>query len=194
MNQVVAIIAAAGSSSRLGQPKQLLIIEGEPMLQRAARIASEAGASPVFVVLGAHRQLIERQVDLASAKVIINEAWGEGMASSIRMGMEALTTDAPEASGVLLMICDQPRVTAEHLRRMLEAFSRSTENAVASVYANRLGTPAIFPRAAFDPLSALQGDSGARGLLARPSWPVTEIPLNGGEIDIDTPEDLIQLR
>ena len=194
MTQVAAIIAAAGSSNRLGQPKQLLRIDGEPMLQRATRIAGEAGAAPVIVVLGAHRQWIEPSVDLAGASIVVNQAWEEGIGSSIRAGMEALRTDAPGVSGVLLMICDQPRVTADHLRRMIMAFSRSPENAIASIYADRRGTPAIFPRAAFHALSALQGDTGARSLLARPSWPVTEIPLDGGEVDIDTPEDLAQLH
>jgi molybdenum cofactor cytidylyltransferase len=133
-------------------------------------------------------------VELAPAQIVANEAWGEGMGSSIRVGVEALKKHAPDASGVLLMICDQPSVTAGHLRRMIEAFLCSTQNAVASVYANRRGTPAIFPRAALDSLRALHGDNGARSLLARPSWPVTEIPLHGGEVDIDVPEDLAQLR
>lgn len=193
MRPVPAIIAAAGSSSRLGQPKQLLMIDGEPMLQRAIRVANEAGASPVFVVLGAHRDAIERGVDLAAGKIVANERWEEGIASSIRVSMETVEAEAPEASGVLLMICDQPRVTAVHLRRMMGAFAQSPGTSVASVYAGGRGTPAIFPRAAFAHLGALCGDKGARGLLADPLWPVIEIPLAGGEIDIDRPEDLAHL-
>lgn len=194
MIQVAALIAAAGSSSRLGQPKQLLMIDGEPMLQRAIGFAREAGASPVFVVLGAHREAIEGGVDFAAVKIVANEAWEEGIASSIRAGMEAVASEAPEASGVLLMICDQPRATAEHLRRMIRVFSQSSDSAVASVYAGGRGTPAIFPRTAFADLSALRGDKGARGLLTKSPWPVSEISLEGGEIDIDRPEDLARLR
>jgi CTP:molybdopterin cytidylyltransferase MocA len=190
MKRVAAIIAAAGSSSRLGQPKQLLMVEGEPMLQRAVRFAHEAAASPVFVVIGAHREQIESGVDFATAKIIVNDEWEEGLASSIRAGMEAVKTHAPDATGVLLMVCDQPRVTGEHLRRMIGHFRESPEEAVASVYAGGRGTPAIFPRAAFGDLSALRGDKGARGLLSRATWPVTEIVLEGGEIDVDRPEDL----
>ncbi|HEY2470290.1 MAG TPA: nucleotidyltransferase family protein [Terracidiphilus sp.] len=193
MRHVVAVIAAAGSSSRLGQPKQLLMVDGEPLLQRAIRFAHEAGASPVFVVLGAHREMIESRVDLAAAKIVANEVWKEGIASSIRAGIEAVQAEAPDASGVLLMICDQPGVTSEHLRRMLNVFWQSPETAVASVYAGGRGTPAIFPGAAFADLNALGGDKGARSLLTKAPWPVTGILLEGGEIDIDQPEDLAQL-
>lgn len=194
MKQIAAIIAAAGSSSRLGRPKQLVVVDGEAMLQRAIRFAKEAGASPVFVVLGAHRDLIEGALDLTTAKTIVNNLWEEGVASSIRAGMEAVESDASQADGVLMMICDQPRVTADHLRRMISTYAQSEETAIASTYAGTRGIPAVFPRKAFAELSALRGDKGARSLLANPSWPVIEVPLEGGEIDIDCPEDLAYLH
>jgi molybdenum cofactor cytidylyltransferase len=195
MSSVAAIIVAAGSSSRLGQPKQLILIEGEPLLQRAIRIATDAGASPVVVVLGAHRGLIESQVDLRNVAIVINDDWQEGLASSVRAGVAAVERDAPQASGLLLMTCDQPRVSAEHLRKMINAFSGITEEtAIASIYAAARGIPAIFPRSAVVDLCALHGDKGARGLLAKSRWPVIEVPLEGGEIDIDRPEDLADLR
>ncbi len=87
---VAAIIVAAGSSSRLGQPKQLVLVDGEPLLQRAIRCAVEAGAEPVFVVLGAHRQDIQNAVDFGFARVLVNDDWEEGLASSIRTGMKAV--------------------------------------------------------------------------------------------------------
>ena len=192
MKHVAAVIAAAGSSSRLGQPKQLLTIGGEPLLQRATRIAHEAGASPVFVVLGAHRELIESSVDLTAAKIVVNESWEEGIASSIRLGVERVEAESSDAIGVLLMTCDQPRVTADHLRRMIDAFSRRPESAAASVYGGTRGIPAIFPETAFADLLALRGDKGARGLLSE-GRPVAEIALEGGEVDIDRPEDLARL-
>lgn len=193
MNRVAAIIAAAGSSSRLGQPKQLLMLNGEPLLQRAVRVACEAGATPVFVVLGAYRELIESNLDLASAKIVANPEWEEGIASSVRAGVAAVESEAVHPAGVLLMTCDQPRVTTEHLRRIIDGFLRSSESAVASVYAGARGIPAIFPPEAFADLSALHGDKGARGLLANAHWPVLDVPLPGGEVDIDRPEDLDQL-
>jgi CTP:molybdopterin cytidylyltransferase MocA len=192
---LAAIIVAAGSSSRLGRPKQLLVVDGEPMLQRAIRIAREAGASPIFVVLGANRDVIKNAVDFGSATIVVNAAWEEGIASSIRAGVNAVEAIAPEIEGVLLLSCDQPRVTKEHLRQMIETFaSQSIPTAIASAYAGIRGVPAIFPRESFPDLRSLQGDHGARRLLVDQRWPVIALPLLGGEIDIDRPEDLATIK
>jgi molybdenum cofactor cytidylyltransferase len=192
---IAAILIAAGSSSRLGQPKQLLVVDGEPLLQRAIRVSLEAGASPVFVVLGAYQESIEKQIDLGSATVVVNDRWEEGMASSIRAGVNAVQARAATATGLLLMICDQPRVTTGHLHRMIAAFQAHDEAvAIASAYSDTRGTPALFPKDAAADLTSLQGDRGARALLANPRWPVIEIALPGGEVDIDRPEDLAKLK
>jgi molybdenum cofactor cytidylyltransferase len=190
---VAAIIVAAGSSSRLGQPKQLVLIDGEPLLHRAIRCAREAGALPVFVVLGAYRERIESAVDFGATAIVVNEGWEEGLASSIRAGVKAVQADAPTAESVLLMTCDQPHASAEHLRRLIRmSYAQSAPTAIASTYGGIRGIPAIFPRQALRDLLALRGDTGARALLAKPPWPVISIPLDGGEIDIDRPEDLAQ--
>jgi molybdenum cofactor cytidylyltransferase len=192
---VAAIIIAAGSSSRLGQPKQLLVVDGEPMLQRAIRVSREAGASPVFVVLGAYQELIKEQIDFGSAIIVANDGWEEGMASSVRAGVKAVQTRAADADGVLLMICDQPRVTAEHLRLMIKTFQANAGAVViASAYSDTRGTPVLFPKTAVPDLISPHGDRGARALLANPRWPVIEIALPGGEVDIDRPEDLANLK
>jgi molybdenum cofactor cytidylyltransferase len=193
VNRVAAVIIAAGTSSRLGQPKQLLVLEGETLLQRAIRIAHEAGARPVLVVLGAHRDEIEARVDFAGSNIVVNPNWEEGMASSIRTGVEALAEE-PGCSGVLLSICDQPRVTPEHLGRMIDAFRQSETSAIASVYAGKRGIPAIFPRHTFAELLALRGDKGASRLLSEPDREVVGIVLDGGEVDVDRPEDISHLR
>lgn len=191
---VAAIIVAAGSSSRLGEPKQLVMIHGEPMLQRMIRFVNESGTSPVFVVLGANREVIQKSVDFGSSTIVINREWEEGLASSIRAGLRAVEVAAPDAAGVLLMSCDQPRVTAEHLRRMIKTFlAQSQPAAIASAYAEVVGVPAIFPRVAIPDLRALRGDKGARQLFVEPPWPVVPVPLEGGEVDIDSPDDLAQL-
>ncbi|WP_348264485.1 nucleotidyltransferase family protein [Telmatobacter sp. DSM 110680] len=192
---VAAIIVAAGSSSRLGEPKQLILIDGEPLLQRAIRCATEAGASPVFVVLGAHRDLIENSIDFNKTKIVVNNEWEEGLSSSIRTGVKTAQAEAPTAEGLLLMTCDQPRVTAEHLHRLiLMSYAQSAPTAIVSTYGGTRGIPAIFPRQAVCDLMGLHGDKGARALLAKPPWPVISIPLAGGEIDIDSPEDLEDLK
>jgi CTP:molybdopterin cytidylyltransferase MocA len=188
---VAAVIVAAGASRRLGQPKQLVMVDGEPLLQRAIRCAGEAGASPIFVVLGAYRDRVETAIDFGAATIVVNDDWEEGLASSIRAGVRAAEIDTADAAGLLLMTCDQPRVTEEHLRQMIDKFDARLERIlITSTYAGVRGIPAIFPREAHGELLALRGDKGARALLQKPLWHVIEVPLEGGEIDIDRPDDL----
>jgi molybdenum cofactor cytidylyltransferase len=192
--RIPAIVLAAGSSSRLGQPKQLVEFHGETLLMRATRLSQEAGADPVFVVLGANRELIAAAVLSGHAHAVVNEAWREGISTSIRTGLQAVDKAVPPADGVLLLACDQPRLTAGHLSALLNTFSaQSGRVTTASAYKGTIGTPAVFPRKTFPQLLRLRGDTGARALLRNPPSPVVEIPFPGGEVDIDRPEDLDQL-
>jgi CTP:molybdopterin cytidylyltransferase MocA len=194
--QVPAIILAAGASRRLGQPKQLVQIAGETLLARTIRIVGESGADPVFVVLGAHREIIAANVDLSHIHPAYNPLWEQGIASSIHAGMTALHEFDPEAKAALLLVCDQPRLTAEHLRSLIRAYEQTVEPAivgcmiVASQYAGIAGIPAIFPASQFASLMALQGDAGAKILLQGPALSRVALPFAGGEIDVDTPSDL----
>ena len=189
---VAAIVLAAGASRRLGQPKQLLMLEGETLLARSVRLAGEAGAAPVLVVVGAHAALIGASVPLDHAAVVMNEEWDQGIASSIHAGLKALDAGA---RGVLILACDQPRLSADHLRGLIETFAaQSQPTIVASNYAGVVGIPAVFPREAFPHLLALSGDKGARSLLMRPPCPLIALPFDGGEVDIDQPDDLAQLQ
>jgi CTP:molybdopterin cytidylyltransferase MocA len=191
---VAAVILAAGASRRLGQPKQLLMYRGETLLQRAIRLAQEAGAMPVLAVVGANAEAVKASVP-SSATAVLNEDWDQGIASSIHAGLREAGVVAPEASGVLLMGCDQPRLTADHLRLQIETFGEQNEAAiVASTYAGVSGIPAVFPRQTFPDLLALRGDKGARALIARATCPVVMIQFDGGEVDIDSPEDLAKLH
>jgi molybdenum cofactor cytidylyltransferase len=189
---VGAIILAAGASRRLGQPKQLLIYGRETLLARAIRQANEAGADPVLAVLGAQAETLRGSVEPGKATVVINMDWEQGIASSIHAGLLAMGADAP---GVLILGCDQPKLTAQHLRALMDAFTvRSGDAIVASIYAGISGVPAIFPRAVFPELFALDGDRGARGLLLNPPCLLVALPFPGGETDIDEPADLAQLN
>jgi molybdenum cofactor cytidylyltransferase len=174
---IAAVVLAAGASKRLGEPKQLIAIAGETLLERAVRTAREAGCEPVTVVLGAASDAIRERCDLSDAVVVLNDAWEEGMASSIRVGVAAVDG----ADGVVLMACDQPAVTADHLRKLL-----ATGEVMASAYAGRRGVPAYFPASSFPVLMQLRGDAGARELLREA--PVVE--LSGGELDVDTATEL----
>ena len=152
---IPAIVLAAGASRRLGQPKQLLKLDGETLVERAVRLANEAGAAPVIAVLGAHYQAIRAAVALEGAIHILNDEWEQGIASSIRAGIDALDAIAREASGVLILSCDQPRLTAGHLRALIQEFTVHNEpTIVASAYAGVHGVPAVFPREAFGNLLA----------------------------------------
>lgn len=190
---VPAILLAAGASTRLGQPKQLLRLPafgGETLLDRTARLALEAGATPVFVVLGAYVEEIERSAHLAQCDIVRNAEWPEGMASSLRAGIQAVIEKASEATGVLLMVGDQPALTAEHLRQLLAIHEAQPEIIAASYYANRSGVPVVVPRSLFPALLQLTGDQGARAILQQTEFERVAVPFPGGEWDIDTTEDL----
>ena len=183
--RVGAVVLAAGASKRLGEPKQLVRLGGETLLERSVRTAREAGCSPVMVVVGADYAEVLTNCALGDAVTVINNQWMEGMASSIRFGLRALRVAAPDLDGVLLMTCDQPSVTEKHLSRLMLGVEVK-----ASRYAGRNGVPAFFPAKYFEQLMGLTGDVGARGLLAAAQCE----ELENGELDVDTPADLARAR
>jgi molybdenum cofactor cytidylyltransferase len=188
-----AIILAAGSSTRLGQPKQYVRLGNETLLERAVRIAVFADLSPVFVVVSSAVaknpssvtgvEGINRPSDVR-VEVLINDEAAEGMASSIRLGVRAAIEAA--AVGAVVLACDQVAVTPEHLRTLIQAETEVR----ASSYAGRTGIPAYFPNSLFEQLLQLAGDMGARDLLRH----AAAVPLIHGELDIDTPADLARAR
>jgi CTP:molybdopterin cytidylyltransferase MocA len=181
--KTAGIMLAAGASRRLGQPKQDIRLGGEILLDRTLRIATLAGLDPVYAVVEPGRALASN----LAATVLINPDAAEGMASSIRSGVRAASQSCAE--GVVILACDQPAVTAEHLRELIEASDHGTR-IVGSGYAQRKGVPAYFPASAFAQLLELRGDTGARDLLVS----AHAIPLANGELDIDTREDLARAR
>src|SRR5580704_5009454 len=185
MKSVAAVVLAAGASTRLGELKQLACLGKETLLERAVRVAREAGCSPVLVVLGAEHARVLGNSQLGDAMPVINDEWDEGMASSIRLGVRAIGSVSKDAEGVLLMTCDQPAVTAEHLRALM-----TRDEVTASLYARRRGVPAYFPADLFQELMELRGAAGARDLLRSAKCE----ELAGGELDVDTVEDLEQAR
>jgi molybdenum cofactor cytidylyltransferase len=143
------------------------------------------------VVLGAHAEEIRASSRLEGATIVVNEHWEQGIASSVVVGLGVVDAFA---AGVLILGCDQPRLSALHLRSLLAAFeARMAGSIVASAYAGVRGIPAVFPRREFDRLRALEGDKGARTLLNDPSDEIIEVSFDGGEIDIDSPADLALL-
>lgn len=178
-----AILLAAGASRRLGRPKQLLELGGEPMVRRAARMCLEAGFDPVLVVLGSSAAEIAAALDGLSVSCVRNPAWPEGMAASIRAGLAELPAGS---SGALFLPCDQPTLSVDLLKAFLRAHGASPGATLASAYGRGIGIPALFPAARLPELEGLSGDRGARSLLGD----AEQIPFAGGEVDLDTPEDV----
>jgi CTP:molybdopterin cytidylyltransferase MocA len=174
---VAAVVLAAGESTRLGRPKQTLQINHESLMERAVRVAFEAGLSPVIAVLRDNDLIATVQNHGAIA--LLNRKSYEGMASSIRCGVAA--AQSLKVSGVVVMTCDQPGVSADHLR----ALTVDDAAIIGSGYAGRIGVPAYFPAVFFNALLALQGDTGARDLLRGARF-ISDEALN---LDIDTEED-----
>ena len=186
------MVLAAGASTRLGRPKQLVEHEGEPLVRRAAIAAAQTGAAPVIVVLGAHAELIAPALHaLTSVSVIVNDDWRAGLASSLVAGVRALRAHAIDAA--LVTLADQPLVDAAALRRLVDAFT-STSRIVAAEYRGVLGVPALFAREHLDDLLQLTGDAGAGGWLRRHARDVTRVPMDAAALDVDTEDDLARLR
>ena len=125
MKDCASILLAAGDSSRLGTPKQLLSINGESLLRRTARLAMEAGCSPNLIVLGAHAEILKPEVDGGVFEILENPGWQEGMGSSIRVAMKSLFKRPTLPGAVLLLVCDQPNLSADLLAALLDQVQRT---------------------------------------------------------------------
>jgi molybdenum cofactor cytidylyltransferase len=192
--RVGVVLLAAGGSSRLGRPKQLLLHEGKTLVRRAAEAAVAADCEPVVVVLGAHAQDVAAELTGLSVRTVHNAAWEAGMGSSLRVGLRALDTEGRQSvDAALVMLCDQLRVDARHLRALVEAFTRTRSPIIASGYDGARGVPALFSRALFSELESLTADQGARGVIAQDPSRVVEVVLAGGSEDVDKPADLSRL-
>ena len=194
---VAAVVLAAGGSTRLGRPKQLVRIDGEPLVRRAARAALAAGCRPVFVVLGAEGAAVGDAVADLPVRRVTNPRWADGVGASIACGVRAVTGGQPpgqpagQPAGCIVLPCDQPRLTAGVLTALIERFAAGGAAAVACGYGGAVGPPALFAPALFDRLSALTGDRGAKRVL-RGCAAVAVIDFPGGDLDVDTDADLLR--
>jgi molybdenum cofactor cytidylyltransferase len=186
-----ALVLAAGASTRFGSPKQLVRLQGRPLLQRTVANAVDVAGHAVTVVLGAHANELAPLLRHSPASVVINREWPEGIGSSIRAGIARMPASA---DAVLLLLADQAAVTVEDLRRIIGTWRRQPQCIVAARYDSITGVPAIFPRADYPALSGLRGDQGARALLRGRSDRIITIALASAAIDIDTPEDLLKIE
>jgi len=188
-----AIVLAAGASTRLGQPKQLLEIDGESLLRRTVRLAAKGGCSPIFVVLGFESERMSKELHDLEAKPVLNPDWQSGMASSLRSGIRTMMNETPEPQKTLILLCDQPSLSVDILSRLLRVGAEKNSLITASSYAGRFGVPAIFDKQLYPDLLKVAGDQGARLVIQRFSAQISTVEFPGGGIDIDTQEDLANL-
>ncbi len=180
------IILAAGASSRMGTPKQLLLYRGRSFLSYIVEAAIASMCQPIVVVVGANAEQIKSEVSFR-VQVVENTRWTEGMSSSIAVGMQALVNQNIE--GVVITLCDQPFVSTEIIDQLIAAYRLTGKSIVASEYAGTLGVPALFSRTLFPELMTLGATEGAKHLIKKYSEQVFSVPFPEGAIDIDTPQD-----
>jgi molybdenum cofactor cytidylyltransferase len=193
-NSYGIIILAAGSSGRLGKPKQLLPYKGETLLQHLVNEARNSRVDYVVLVLGADAALIQQNIQARDIHIAINESWKDGMASSIRTGINKLQELHPEIDGAILMVCDQPYVTASLLDNLLLMHLKTGKPIVTSSFGDTTGPPALFHESIFPELLQLTGDKGARKIVEGHSGNVVTVPFPRGLIDIDTKSDYENLQ
>ncbi len=189
--RVFAIVLAAGESRRFGDTKQLVTIDGEPLVERAARRAARAcGARSVLVAGHDAARVIGAAKDHCRF-LLVNERYALGMGTSVALAASALS---PVADALLIVLADQPLVTAEHLTALVDAWSGDADEIVASGFDDAVGPPLLLPRKTFEELKRLDGDQGARALLRDERFRLTVIESETAAVDVDTPEDLETLR
>ena len=193
--KVAGLILAAGPSSRLGHPKQLVTLsDGRTLLQKTIDEFRNSNLEGVLTVLGANQEKILKHSEEFLGQFIANPNWKLGMESSLNAGVSHLIENHPSLQGILIGVCDQPFLSKEHLNLLLAEFATNTIQIVASRYAGTVGVPAVFSSDLFDELIAVDNSKGARVLLQKYRTQVLGIDFEKGEIDIDKSEDLYHLK
>jgi molybdenum cofactor cytidylyltransferase len=192
-NNTGIIILAAGESSRLGSPKQLLVYSGATLLQHSIEVAQTSDAGIVIIVLGANADLITDALKHTTTNIVVNTAWKQGMASTIRYGLQTAVKLNPQVEAVILMVADQPFVTAELLNKLMEVNRKEQRSIVAGKYGDTFGTPVLFSKHFFRELLELNGDVGAKSLVRKYMNETAFVSFPKGDIDIDTLDDYTHL-
>jgi molybdenum cofactor cytidylyltransferase len=188
-----AVVLAAGGSTRLGQPKQLVLHQGRPLLVLTVEAVLASQVTPVVVVLGAYADKIRPVLDGLPVIIVENPAWPTGMGSSLRAGIAALEAAAPRVEAALIALCDQPSFSVQAISRLRNALAK--EGSIAATrHGEGAGVPAIFRRRHFQELRQLSGADGARTVIAAHRLTTNRLDLPELSLDIDTPEDLERLR
>ena len=193
MSGIGLIILAAGASTRMGSPKQLLEYREQTLIHRTVSIAATSLCQPIVVVLGAYAELIEPEIKSFPVIIALNRNWSNGMSTSIRVGIETLLIFNSELEAIVLMLCDQPFVSTSLINKLVVTYHRSKQPIVASQYEEVVGIPALFDSKFFPHLLELKGDRGARQVIKQSLPMVVRVPFPAGAFDIDTPTDYARL-
>ncbi len=194
LKNIGIIVLAAGASSRMNQPKQLLEFEGETLLRRAVLTAIESVCKPVIVVLGANFEKTKQEVEDLDVVICFNENWQTGLSSSIKIGLEKLLEIVPKIDAVMITLADQPFVTANHINSFAEKFHQSKCAIIAAKYNGTIGVPALFARGIFADFAEIYGNKGAKAILERRRDDLEIIDLPEAAFDIDTARDYFNLK
>jgi molybdenum cofactor cytidylyltransferase len=186
--RIGVVILAAGASTRMGTPKQLLLYQGQTLIRRVVETALASVCNPVVVVLGANASVVGNELELP-VLVTRNREWETGMSSSVRAGVEALLAADGDVEGVVMMLCDQPFVTAELIDELVEARHRTDRSIIATDYRETRGVPALFARELFPEIFRLSGDQGARQIIRNHPEDTAAVSFTDAAIDIDTRQD-----
>jgi molybdenum cofactor cytidylyltransferase len=186
--QVGAIVLAAGGSARMGQPKQLLSVGGQPMVRCVVETTCAAGLAQVVVVVGAHATAVAQALEDLPVDMVVNEAWAEGMSTSVRAGVGALHA---EIQAVLVILADQPALTPALLQTLVVRYRATGSPIVAPFYHGRRGNPVLFDRSLFPQLLAIEGDQGGRTLITSYQEQVESVQVDDPAVilDVDTHHD-----
>lgn len=188
------MILAAGASTRMGTPKQLLAYRGCTLIRHMAEVAIASVCQPIAIVLGANAERIKPEISQLPIQIVENQQWEEGMSVSIRVGLEALLAVNQNLEAVAIALCDQPFVSSQTLNQLVEAYHLTGKPIIASEYSGTLGVPALFSRILFSELMTLKSTEGAKKLMNKHIHEVFSVPFPEGAIDIDTPNDYEQLQ
>ena len=192
--RIAAVILAAGPSSRMGKPKQLLTYNGRPLLVHAAETALASICRPVFVVLGCGADVLRPYLGDLPIQVIDNSNWQNGMGSSISAAARHLKQVEQPIDAMLLLLVDQPLITPDLLNRMADAYAAGHGLLIATRYNSEFGPPVLFDRQYLDELADLDGPAGAKSIIKKHRDHVLFIPFSDAQVDIDTPGDYELLR
>jgi molybdenum cofactor cytidylyltransferase len=184
---ISVILLAAGGSTRLGQPKQLLRIGNRSLIRRLIEEALASRADEVLVVIGSQADEMRNELKGLTTKIVDNKGWANGLSSSVKAGLEAVSE---RCRGALFMLCDQPYVTSDLLNQLIKRFESTQASVVACEYAETVGIPALFSEALFFELKQLKGDAGAKSIILAHEAKIERIPFPRGVVDIDTTDDL----